>query len=71
MGASVVMGLPQNGWFIRENPIKIKMDDLGVPLFWETLWWQFLGRLLDFVVVGGFCLGEGNCEASGESHTEA
>ena len=29
------IGIPQNGWFIMEN--LIKMDDLGVPLFFGNI----------------------------------
>jgi len=28
------IGVPQNGWFLMENPIK--MDDLGDPYFGNT-----------------------------------
>ena len=44
MGVSKI-GVPQNGWFMMENPIK--MDDLGVPVGNTHVWWALF--LLLFV----------------------
>ena len=38
------IGVPQNGWFMMEN--SLKMDDLGVPLFLENTHIPFTNHLL-------------------------
>ena len=46
------IGVPQNGWFIMEN--HIKMDDLGVSLFSETSMLVFgkkWGSFMDFLIM--------------------
>ena len=48
------IGVPQHGWFIIQNPIK--MDDLGVPLFseWWFKPWPFLGWWVHVTLLRGW-----------------
>ena len=42
LGFQLVMGIPQNGGFLKETPIQ--MEDLGVPLFQETAIFRSFGE---------------------------
>ena len=46
------IGVPQNGWFMMENPIKI--DDLGVPSFLEPPKSKGCGFLQEFPIIEWF-----------------
>ena len=41
------IGVPQNGWFILENPIKL--DGLGVPLFFGNI--HIFSIFIDFICI--------------------
>ena len=45
-----VMVVSPNGWFIKETP---RIDNLGVPPFWETSSWLFTKyKWFEFVING-------------------
>ena len=62
------IGVPQNGWFIMENPIK--MDDLGVPLCTLIIGNTHIHMYLQ-LVDNGHCLFSGYFQATVEAETPA